>query len=120
VAHFIVTTLTNSTSPALATASACVVGVAGVPRYPINVPSPGRKRGVISFQNLGVGVIFVTPQSASIQQASWFTSSTSQPCIPIPAGLNPPAWLDMPGSDDVFFALSATGAGDDLRIVEAV
>jgi hypothetical protein len=118
VANYLVTRVTNSTSPALNTSSGVVVGSAGVNRFPINVASPGRRRGCVSFQNLGTGTVYITPQSANIQSSSWFTSSTSQPCIPLVGGVNPPAWLDMSNSDDVFFALSATGAGDDLRIVE--
>jgi hypothetical protein len=120
MSNYIVNRWTNSSSTFasasgfLNTASGTVVGVLGVPRFPVQ---PGTRRGVISFQNNGSGSIFLAPQSDTLQSSSWFTSST-QGCIVLTGAQTPPVWLDFPGSDDVWMALSQMGAGDSLVVIE--
>jgi hypothetical protein len=115
VANYVVTRYADNS---LSTASATIVGVLGVPRFPPDVASPGVRRGSISFQNNGSGSIFLAPQSEALQSTSWFTSS-DQGCIVLTGAQTPPVWLDAPGSDDVWMALSQMGAGDNLVVVES-
>jgi hypothetical protein len=116
VANFIVSRYSQNSTPALSTATGIVVGQLGVP-FPPDVSTPGNRRGVISFHNFGSGSVFVAPLGPNLLDASQFTSSTQG--IELPAGLTLLSRLECFNSDDVWAALSGTGAGDNLIVLES-
>jgi hypothetical protein len=116
VSNFIVSRYAQDTTPALSTVTGIVVGQLGVAFPPI-VDSPGVRRGVIIFDNRGSGSVYVAPLGPSLPNASQFTTSSQG--FEIPAGTTPLSRLECFGSDDVWVALSGSGSGDDLRILES-